>query len=122
MTQRRKTHAVTRHRRRIKGRGLMNWIGKAGSWLNKNIFPMAKTAGKTAFKMYNDPNMRAVANQYAGPRAKKYMSKADEAIKIGNIINGAMGNGRKRRTVRVRQKKSSHRGAGLGMYGRGLGY
>jgi hypothetical protein len=123
-TQRRKSHAVSRHHRKINGRGLFSWLGKAGSWLAKNILPMAKTAGKTAFKMYQDPNVRAVADQYAGPQTKKYMGKADDLIKFGNSM---MGKGRKRRTVRMRQKKSLHRGGslggslgnGLGMYGRG---
>ena len=124
-THRRKTHAVTRRRRRIKGRGLFSWLGKAGNWIAKNIFPMAKTAGKTAFKLYNDPTVRAVADKYAGPKTKKYMGKADEAIKIGKILSGAVGNGRRRRTVRLRRKERSHRGGSLGgslgMYGRGLG-
>ena len=118
-TQRRKTHVVSRHHRKIKGRGLFSWLGKAGSWLAKNIMPIAKTAGKTAFKMYQDPNVRKVADQYAGPKAKKYMGKADDLINIGNMM---MGKGRKRRTVHLRQKKSLHRGGSLGgslRYGRG---
>lgn len=113
-----------RHRirrgRRIKGRGLFDWIGKAGSWISKNVLPIAKKAGSTAFKLYNDPNVRALADQYASPTAKKYMGKADEAIKIGKILTGAMGNGRRRRTIRL--KKRSRTGRGLGMYGRGLGF
>ena len=126
-THRRKSRAVVRRRRRIRGRGLFSWLGKAGKWIAKNILPAAKTAGKTAFKLYQDPNVRAVADHYAGPKAKKYMGKADEAIKIGKILSGAVGNGRRRRTVRLRRKKRSHRGGslggslglGLGSYGRG---
>lgn len=102
-------------RRRYKGRGLGSWLSKAGSWISRSLFPGLKNAGSTALKMYSNPAVRGLADHYAGDTAKKYMSKADEVINVANILKGAMGNGRRRRTIRLHRKKK-YMGMGLAMY------
>jgi hypothetical protein len=118
---RRKTHRRNTYRRRtrrVHGQGLFSWLGKAASWAKNNILPVAKKA----LKVYQDPNVRGLVNQYGPDKAKKLIQKGDNLLGMAGLMKG---NGRRRRTVRLRRKKRSHRGGSLGgslaRYGRGLG-
>lgn len=111
--------------RRINGRGLRSWGTKVQQWLNKNapkILNTAKQAGSTALRIYQDPAVRGLADKYASPGAKRYMSKADTAIDVANILRGAATRGSGRRRVRMRRRGrgccGGSLGNGLGMYGR----
>lgn len=119
-----RTTTKTRLRRRkVRGGRLFSWMGKAGKWLSTKVLPHAKSGAKTAFKLYTDPNVRAIADQYAGTKTKKYMGKLDKGIEIGNILKGATGRGRRirMRVCKIKKKPCHCRGSGLGSYGGGLG-
>lgn len=121
MPRKTRSRVATRRRRRINGRGIGSWIGKAGQWM-KRAMPHLKRFGKAGLNLYQNPAVRQIANEYAGPTARKYMGKADKAIAIGNVLQGALGNGR-RRTIRLKKRLRRGRGMTVGYgLGGGLGY
>ena len=88
-------------RRRIRGRGFKEWVGKAGNWIKARL----PQIGRAAMSVYKSPIFRGAVTSLA-PSAGQIFTKGDQVLK-------AVGQGRRRIRIPIRTKNGRRRGRGL---------